>query len=199
MNPTLSQQKVSLNIPKDLEKAFENFKVPFFYAANSKIPKIYDEIFPKESSLIRFGSLNRTANSDSIDAEFDLIQKSDDSNVKILVECKNRKEDLDASELLRIIEKGTNYQLKENVTAPFLLLFCRDTSDFQKNTKTLKKLKEIAQNPKYPINIVFSESSVVNGDIQVNLKPLLPKLSCKETAAFNVIIIPVKPLFEKFN
>ena len=149
--PNETLKRIRLLIDSKISKSLENLSVPFLFPANLKVPEIFNEMFPKSESSIKFGSYFRTAENDSNNAVFDLTYKEPSTvPVKAVVEAKSNLSGSDYGEILTKFVKYT--ELSENVGTkfPVHLTFCLGFAELNrlKNDETVSKLQTLGQSHK---------------------------------------------------
>lgn len=115
----------------ELEKFCSSLKVPFLFPTNIKVPKGLQALFPVNESKLKFGEYTRTKSNAVVDAIFDLFDQKNEKNIAI-VECKNRKENFSADDLLLNLKKG--FQFCEEETLPKCLVHltvCQKMAKFE--------------------------------------------------------------------
>ena len=150
-NPSLLPlRKTRLIISSKVIDSFDNLSVPFLFPVQMKVPELIQKIFPRNESMLQFGSYFRTANINEVDAVFDLTLKNSSCPVKAVINSKNISENLTGTEYLEILNKFFKYDSENTGTQfPIHLTFCSSFSNLKKISKeTISKLNNLTMSKK---------------------------------------------------
>lgn len=114
--------RITIRFPKltfDLDgKFFKKCKIPFLYSMNRSIPILNKISHSRKSGSVYFGRYERTSNSSNIGVKFSFTFQN--SQTTAIVECKNRKDDIEGNLLYDIFKRAiSKYNFK------ILFIFCR--------------------------------------------------------------------------
>lgn len=145
MNESLNlpriHRRIALKHGPELENLLNNIKVPFLYAANTKVPQIYEKIFPENESRIRIREFTRTPNKSEVDAVFELFDSVNNSKYLSVVECKNWDEKFNASHLTDVLAKALKFS-KSQSSQPCRVhfIFCRSMGKLNHRRASMQSL-----------------------------------------------------------
>lgn len=155
----------------------KRIKVPFLFSANSRIPSIYEYLFPLNKSNIRFGEYTRTSNISEIDAVFEIFDDNDNKHIAI-VECKNRNSIFNVADIHKNLSKAIKFSETQHPNSNCLVHFnfCLQLGDFNHVNVKWENIHELTSKNKINVYYLKVKTDFID-ETDFKLNPLVIELA----------------------